>query len=29
MYRLAVELAHDVERGEMVFLDRYPDPVPW
>jgi hypothetical protein len=24
-----VELAHDVERGEMVFLDRYPDPVPW
>jgi hypothetical protein len=29
IYRLAVELAHDVERGEMVFLDRYPDPVPW
>ena len=28
MYRLAVELAHDAERGELVFLDRYPEPVP-
>jgi hypothetical protein len=28
VYRLAVELAHDVERGELVFLDRYPEPVP-
>jgi len=28
IYRLAVELAHDAERGEMVFLDRYPEPVP-
>jgi len=28
IYRLAVELAHDAERGELVFLDRYPEPVP-
>jgi hypothetical protein len=28
IYRLAVEFAHDAERGKMVFLDRYPEPVP-
>jgi len=28
IYRMAVELAHDAERGELVFLDRYPEPVP-
>jgi hypothetical protein len=28
IYRMAVELAHDAERGEIVFLDRYPEPVP-
>jgi hypothetical protein len=28
IYRLAVEFAHDAERGELVFLDRYPEPVP-
>jgi hypothetical protein len=29
IYRLAVEFAHDAERGKLVFLDQYPDPVPW
>jgi hypothetical protein len=27
-YTLAVDLAYEVERGNIVFLDRYPEPAP-